>query len=407
MGIGFLGLVARYLGPERFGVLNYVIALFAIIDSVAHLGIGGIITREIVKKYELRHELLSTAVFMRIGSAILYVFFVVFYSLFSNEEERIIHILYIIGLSSVLKAFLILPSFFVAMVQNKVNEVIGLVIFIISLLLKILCVYVWKTSIFTFAWIYVIENFLLLLFQYGYYIKVYGWVWRINLKWVKPFLKEGSWYVFASIAGVLFSQIDTVMLRIWFGTEEVGIYTASTSFNSYYGMLIGLVCATLFPLLVKAYEQDKKKFRQKMLALYSIFGYVTFVYMVGIYLFGETVFLWFYGVTYTESVELLQIRSLCMVPWSWSVMFWHWVTIKKTPQRAFYKIVIGAGVNIIGNWIWIPTGGVLAAVWMTLISWIVMEFIVDLFWKQTREVLIIKIRALVYPVQIIYQKLTR
>lgn len=52
MGMGmFLGVwIARYLGPDNYGKLNYVIAYTALIGSFTNLGLDGVAVRELIKE---------------------------------------------------------------------------------------------------------------------------------------------------------------------------------------------------------------------------------------------------------------------------------------------------------------------------------------------------------------------
>ena len=53
--------VARYLGPEQFGVFSYAIAFASLFSSIASLGLGGIIVRDLVREPEQRDRYLGTA----------------------------------------------------------------------------------------------------------------------------------------------------------------------------------------------------------------------------------------------------------------------------------------------------------------------------------------------------------
>jgi O-antigen/teichoic acid export membrane protein len=62
MALGFLVtvLVARYLGPGDFGTLAYATSLAALFGVAGHLGLQGLVVRELVKKSALRAETLGT-----------------------------------------------------------------------------------------------------------------------------------------------------------------------------------------------------------------------------------------------------------------------------------------------------------------------------------------------------------
>jgi len=51
MGVGLLiGVwIARYLGPEQFGLLNFTAALIGLFGALAGMGLQGIVVREIVQ----------------------------------------------------------------------------------------------------------------------------------------------------------------------------------------------------------------------------------------------------------------------------------------------------------------------------------------------------------------------
>src|SRR4051812_34385078 len=61
--------VARYLGPENFGWLNYAIATVGIVTSLTSLGIGAVVVRELVRSPEETAAWMGTAFFLRAGGA--------------------------------------------------------------------------------------------------------------------------------------------------------------------------------------------------------------------------------------------------------------------------------------------------------------------------------------------------
>ena len=52
----FVGIwVARYLGPEQFGMFSYAVAFASIFISIAKLGLDGIVVRELVREDATSH----------------------------------------------------------------------------------------------------------------------------------------------------------------------------------------------------------------------------------------------------------------------------------------------------------------------------------------------------------------
>ena len=68
----FVGVyVARYLGPERFGLLSYAGSFVGLFTALATLGLDSIMVRKLVKSPKRRDELLGTAFWLKAGGAIL------------------------------------------------------------------------------------------------------------------------------------------------------------------------------------------------------------------------------------------------------------------------------------------------------------------------------------------------
>ena len=68
----FVGIyVARYLGPENYGLLSYTNSFVAIFVALATLGLDDVVVRELVKYPEQREELLGTSFLLKIVGAVL------------------------------------------------------------------------------------------------------------------------------------------------------------------------------------------------------------------------------------------------------------------------------------------------------------------------------------------------
>ena len=58
----FVGIyIARYLGPENFGILSYSLSIAAFVMAISRLGMDAVLVRELVNKPERHSQLLGTA----------------------------------------------------------------------------------------------------------------------------------------------------------------------------------------------------------------------------------------------------------------------------------------------------------------------------------------------------------
>ncbi|MGA7953907.1 MAG: oligosaccharide flippase family protein, partial [Gloeobacterales cyanobacterium] len=73
MGVGlFVGVwVARYLGPEKFGLFNYASAFVALFSTFATLGLDSIVVRDLIQDPSGKNETLGTAFILKLIGGIL------------------------------------------------------------------------------------------------------------------------------------------------------------------------------------------------------------------------------------------------------------------------------------------------------------------------------------------------
>ena len=62
--------LARYLGPEKFGLLNYAIAFVALFGPVSTLGIQGVVIRDIVKDPGAKDVTLGSSFALRLAGGL-------------------------------------------------------------------------------------------------------------------------------------------------------------------------------------------------------------------------------------------------------------------------------------------------------------------------------------------------
>ena len=69
MGVGmFVGVwIARYLGPQQFGVLSYAMAFVALFSAVATLGLDSIVIREVLRNPASANEIMGSAFILKLA----------------------------------------------------------------------------------------------------------------------------------------------------------------------------------------------------------------------------------------------------------------------------------------------------------------------------------------------------
>src|SRR3984893_1946511 len=85
--------IARYLGPEQFGLLSYAIALVSIFSVFVNLGLNIVVVRDLVRDPDSTNEILGTACFLQfIGSCVAFTLLLVIVE-FARPIQPMINIL--------------------------------------------------------------------------------------------------------------------------------------------------------------------------------------------------------------------------------------------------------------------------------------------------------------------------
>src|SRR5450759_1411209 len=78
--------VARYLGPEQFGVFSYAVAFTALFGSIAKLGLDGIVVRDLVHSPNQRDLYLGTAFWLKLCGALAMLAAIAFAAQFTSND---------------------------------------------------------------------------------------------------------------------------------------------------------------------------------------------------------------------------------------------------------------------------------------------------------------------------------
>src|SRR5690606_10770449 len=122
IGVGFAVavLLARYLGPERFGILSYAISVTAIFASAGHMGLAGLVVREVVREPHEVPKILGTTFMLKLtGMAIGFLLVLGYAVLFEEIGSLEFWMLLIVASAIFFQTFDVVEYWFQSQVQAK------------------------------------------------------------------------------------------------------------------------------------------------------------------------------------------------------------------------------------------------------------------------------------------------
>lgn len=403
LGFAITVLLARYLGPEKYGMLAYSLSLVSLFMIAGHMGLNGLAVRELVKFPGIKDETMGTVWILK---AVGYIFGFLLLILFAflTEEWRSdeFWILIILSLTLLLKPLDVIDFWFHSKVQAKYPSISKAIAVTITGFIKVAFVYA-GAGILMFAVANVLQAFVLavtLLIFYKFRSELSLSSWRVSFKRARELFKDGFLIFIGSILAVIYLKIDQVMLR-WLGDGhiDVGIYAVAVTISEAWYFIPVAIVASFFPRLIKLRESDHKKYTCRLQQLFDLLFSIALVAAIITSLLAEPLIQLLFGNEYAGAGLILTIHIWAALFVFLRTAFSRWIIIEG--MFLFSLITQGAGAitNVILNWYLIPVFGGVGAAVATLISYSSAAYLALLFSNKTRPIFWMMSLAMLSPVR--------
>lgn len=379
--------VARYLGPEQFGLLNYAFALTAILSLLSTLGLEQIIIRDLVKDPTLKNVTLGTSFVLKLsGSLFSIVLSILIASLIRPGEPITVLIVGIIASGTLFQSSDIIDLFFKSQVEAKYPVLAKSIPFILINIIKIILI-INNAPLVAFAWTALAElafGALGLVIAYrltGHHIKE----WKFNYNRAKELLGESWPLLLSGIAVLIYMRIDQIMLGQIVGDTSVGYYSAALKLSEVWYTIPIAIMNSATPIITKSFLIDINQYHLRLQKLFNLMTLIGLTLAIPTTFLAPSIIQIIYGKEYLISASILSIHI-------WSSIFIGWGLLKDMilVTQGLVKIIlittiVGAICNVLLNLILIPNYFGVGAAWATLISQVLSVSVVLLFFNQTRK----------------------
>ena len=394
----FVGIyVARYLGPERFGLLSYALSFVGIFVALATLGLDEVVVRELIKTPEQREKILGTSFLLKlVGTLLMWAAILVAIPLTENDLQTNILII-IIAFGTVFQAFNVIDLNFQAKVKSKYVVHAQFVQLIISSIVKIILV-VNEAPLIWFASVYSLDVIVLamgLVFAYLYNgDNIFSWKWSFE---TSKYLLHDSWpLILAGVVISVYMKIDQVMIKEMLGAKEVGLYAAAVKLSEAWYFLPMAIASSLFPAIINAKVYQKEVYYQRLQKLYDLMVWIAIAIALPTTFLSTLVVEFLYGKEYLGSSSVLIIHIWTAVFVFLGVASSKYLLAENFIKKTFYRTFIGALLNIIMNYYLIGIIGIQGAAISTLVSHFFAAYFYDILDKDLRIMFIMKTKSLFF-----------
>ena len=394
----FVGiLVARYLGPERYGLLSYANSFVGIFIVLGTLGLDDIIVRELVKTPEQQEKILGSSFLLKLVGTLLMWMAILAAVPFTKNDFQTNILIIIIAFGAVFQAFNVIDFNFQAKVKSKFIVHAQFVQLIISSIVKIILV-VNETPLIWFASVYCLDAIVLamgLIFVYFYNgNNIFHWKWSFE---TSKYLLRDSWpLIFAGVVVSVYMKIDQVMIKEMLGAKEVGLYAAAVKLSEAWYFLPLAITSSLFPAIINAKLYQKEDYFQRLQKLYDLMVWIAVAIALPTAILSPWIVEFLYGNEYLESSSVLNIHIWSGIFVFLGVASSKYLLAENYIKKTFYRTFVGALLNIIMNYYLIGIMGIKGAALSTFASHFFAAYFYDILDKDLREMFILKTKSLFF-----------
>lgn len=403
MGFGLvIGVwIARYLGVQQFGILNYATAFVAIFNPLATLGLDAVVVRRLVADPTQQQALLGTSFGMRFiaGWLTWWITILGVYLLRPDDSATLVTVV-ILGAASIFQSLDTIDLWFQSQVQSKYSVLAKNTAFIIVTALRIILI-IAHAPLVAFVWVVLVEmmlgaiGLLIIYKNQGHLIKL--WQWSRSL--AEDLLRESFPLILSSLTIMIYMRIDQIMLGQMIGDKAVGIYSAATRISEVWYFIPMTISSSVMPSIFQAKEVSDKLYCQRIGNLNRVLTWLAIVVAIVMTFVSQPLIAMLFGDSYIASGSILAVHIWASVFVFTGVATSGWFVAEKLTYLALYRTLSGAVVNVLLNIFLIPIYGGIGAAVATIIAQAVASFISNGVNPKTRKLFDIQIKSLL-PVRL-------
>ncbi|HBZ1174831.1 TPA: flippase [Klebsiella pneumoniae] len=382
--------LARYLGPNDFGVYNYLISIITLLSPLTALGLNAVVVRDLVDAQREDHDdtnvILGTSCVLRFFGGLFACASLLFVDIYFNISQNNTLWLVLLASANIFSCFQVVDFWLQSKVNSKYSAILRLSIFITSSLVKLISIIFFSCGLKT---ILIIQTFEVLASGVLYvplykYLKGKIFNWSYNKNKAKTLMSKSWWLILSGVAEVLYLKIDQIMLGMINGYSTVATYAVAARLSEAWYFFPTIITASFFPLLILAKKESEEKNKHTLLDLSRKLFFCALIISIFITIIAHTAINILYGEAYAESATILIIHIWASLFVFMRAVLSKWLVIENMLPFSLVTHISGAIVNIILNLILIPKMGGIGSAIATVISYSISSYFSLFIFKRTR-----------------------
>ncbi len=366
MGLAFISgvFIARCLGPDSYGILNFAIGYVMIFAFLIILGMDQIIVHELLLCPERENEILGSAITLRlVGCLVMLAVLLVSVYLFKVDPSSR-HLIFIIFLGYIGVALNGIDAYFQARVKVVYTARIVIIWAIIMAAANIYGAFQ-RFPLYYFALINALIVLLPAVLKIAVYQLWFGSVlrWRCRIGEIKLILRRSGWMLWLMITGLIVSNTGYLILKAIGDNTMIGNYAIITKILSCFIVFPETLSISLFPAIASVAIESPEKYRRRRGMLYCGLFWFGILVSVFLFFFGSLFIRILYGGAYDSAANNLWISVAGFSISSVFIGFSKWCIIENRQWILSIATSCSAAGAICFTWYGGSKWGLEGAVW--------------------------------------------
>lgn len=388
VGLFLAGWIARHLGTDAYGLLNYILGVVGVFGSLAGVGLQSVVINELIAHPNQRGAILSSSLILRFCAAGILAPAAVATVLILREGNTDAIVLAILLSSTfVPQSFEIIDYACQAEVRSRPTLIIRNGAFLIFSVAKIAAIFL-GAGVIAIAAVMSAE---MMLSSCAIAIYARRRNMGISLRSASAsrcasLLRAGLPMALAGLAIVIYMRMDQFMLFYFRGDHAVGVYSAAARINEMWAIIPSAIVSSAFPAIVKDGMADSARFNSAIRLLCRRLVAFALVVSLAVSLSASLIISLLFGSAYADSSGTLAVLIWGNIFVFFGIAWTQWMIYEGRQVVMLSLHLLSLAANIGLNFVFIPPYGPAGAALATLISFALGHTVFSLAFPSQRPI---------------------
>ncbi|MBQ9525883.1 MAG: flippase [Bacteroidaceae bacterium] len=362
-------IVARYLGQEQYGIMNYVVSYVAIFQVFADFGLDLIQIREESKNPSLRDKIIGTVFILKLLFAFITLLAIPITLYFFETSSEISYFIMIYAFSVVLNTTWVSRNHFTSIVWNEYMVKTEITRTLVGIIVKVALVLM-HMSLIWFIMSLVLDSFLLATGYILSYTKKIDSIrkWKFDKELAVYIVKQSFPLLLSGAAIVIYNRIDQVMIGSIIDQSRLGIYSVAVRFVELLVFVPTIISQTISPMLVEIHQKDGQQYERLSQVFLNITVSGCVILAIVVSLLSYPVVYLTFGQEYIGAASVLAILSFKVIGDALSQTSGQLIIIEGIQRYASVRNIIGCVTCVVLNLIVIKHFGIRGVAYVAVIT---------------------------------------